>query len=413
MSKLYHLDCFTGIGGFHLAAKRCGFETIMASEIDPFNIKLIDRNLGLDNCGDISLAVCNRAEHPHALLAEDDIVPVERTGLTSLCYEDFMEGVVPWPDIVSGGFPCQDVSPANTRGCSVGINGKRSGLVREQLRILDALEVPFAVFENSKNLRTRGLAEILMELDGMGYIVEFETISAVPFGYPHYRHRMFIVAYKPFTQIAAKGVRIFEQVKASLPSEPEFKIPLLKNNEAAIKSAAILSEPKSVELRSKRINGLGNSVIPDIVESIYKVIAEHEQTSYSDFLAPLSDSLDFKPGTPEFSRIQDGQWCSVERDLFGGVLVKGVKMPTNGIVYGGRLYSSNENDPVLNPSTRKYEGLYYTLGRKDGNNNGNPSRANRPGGLGGLNGQLGGALNPDWCELFMGYPQGHTELRTA
>ena len=44
----------------------------------------------------------------------------------------------------------------------------------------------------------------------------------------------------------------------------------------------------------------------------------------------------------------------------------------------GILYSDGKNDPVLNVSTSAYKGLYYTLGRKDGNNNGNPSRANRP-----------------------------------
>jgi site-specific DNA-cytosine methylase len=135
---MHHLDLFTGIGGFHLAAMRCGFHTLCASEMDPYNCELIDRNLGLDNCGNIELAVIPRRMHPYSVI-EEDIVPVEITGITDLTIDDFMEEILPFSDIITGGFPCQDVSPANTMGNRNGIDGEQSSLEFEQLRIIEEL----------------------------------------------------------------------------------------------------------------------------------------------------------------------------------------------------------------------------------------------------------------------------------
>jgi DNA (cytosine-5)-methyltransferase 1 len=413
---LYHLDCFTGIGGFHLAAERNGMETICAMEIDPYNRKLIDRNLDLDNCGDIRLAVIRREDHPHTQLCwDEDIVPVEEFGETSLCIEDFEEGIVPYPDIGSGGFPCQDVSPANMTGCMVGIDGDKSGLVKEQLRIYEELMPPFAIFENSRNLNSRGLDYILAELNRLGYIVEYETISAVAFGFPHYRHRLYIVAYLPFTQIAQLGIRIFDEVREIAKETKGFNLPLLHEDPEGVKAAGTVENPKSIPLRTKRINGLGNAVIPAIPEAIFKVITKYEKETYHEnysinrwgkheYGKPITD-------VPKMLQLENGGWYGLERDLFDTEPAQVTKLPSRGFMANGVLYSDGKPDPVLNVSTSTYTGLYFTLGRKDGNNNGNPSRADRPGGLGGLNGQLCGALNPGWCEVFMGYPINHTKLK--
>lgn len=411
---LTHLDCFTGIGGFHIAAERCGIQTICAMEVDPYNRKLIDRNFDLDNCGDIQLAVIRREDHPHTKICwEEDIVPVEEFGETSLCIEDFDEGIVPFPDIGSGGFPCQNVSPANVTGCMIGIDGDKSGLVKEQLRIYEELMPPFAIFENSRNLNSRGLDYILAELDRLGYIVEYETISAVAFGFPHYRHRLYIVAYLPYTQIAQLGIRVFDEVRDIAKETKGFNLPLLHEDPEGIKAAGTVEDPKSIPLRTKRINGLGNAVVPAIPEAIFKVITRYEKETYHQnysidrwmkYNKPITDA-------PKMLECNDNAWYSLKRDLFDTNHEQVTKLPSRGFMANGVLYSDGKPDPVLNVSTSSYDGLYFTLGRKDGNNNGNPSRANRPGGLGGLNGQLGGALNPEWCESFMGFPIGHTKLK--
>jgi len=76
---------------------------------------------------------------------------------------------LPWRgaiDVISGGFPCQDISSA---GKKTGITGKRSGLWKEYLRIVDEVR-PYLVFaENSQSLRTRGLGTVIQDLTRLGY----------------------------------------------------------------------------------------------------------------------------------------------------------------------------------------------------------------------------------------------------
>ena len=68
-------------------------------------------------------------------------------------------------DIVSGGFPCQDISCA---GKGAGIDGERSGLWSEMARIIGEVRPKFAFVENSPMLVTRGLDRVLCDLAAMG-----------------------------------------------------------------------------------------------------------------------------------------------------------------------------------------------------------------------------------------------------
>lgn len=412
MERLKHLDLFTGIGGVYEGAKRNGFETIMTSEIDTYCTKLIDQ-LDLENAGDIRLTVIPRDEHPHAQRClEADVVPCEEDGITSLTIEDFMEGIVPYPDLASGGFPCVKVTSANIQECHLGIEGEHSDLVQEQLRIIDELQPPYAMFENSRYLNIRGLSYILAELDHMGYWVEYETISAAAFGYPHYRHRIFIVAYKPYTQIAQKGLRIFDGVREDARRCKGFCMPLLEEDPDRIRAEAIVENPKSIKNRSKRINGLGNAVVPDIAESITKPIALHEPESYCDnYSVDRTMKKEAETDLPKMLTLCGENWHDAKNTLPLYDEVPVTRLPTRGFMANGVLYSDGKIDPVLNVSTRKYSGLYYTLLKSDGNNNGNPSRKTRPSkSMGSLNGQIGGALDPEFCERLMGFKRGYTQL---
>lgn len=95
-------------------------------------------------------------------------------------------------DIVCGGFPCQDVSAAGKRA---GINGARSGLWREQARIVAEVRPRFVLVENVSALATRGLDVVVSDLGRLGYRVEARIISAADVGAPHRRARLFVVAY--------------------------------------------------------------------------------------------------------------------------------------------------------------------------------------------------------------------------
>ena len=100
----------------------------------------------------------------------------------------------PWKGIVnviSGGFPCQDISSA---GKGAGIEGKRSGLWKHMARIIGEVEPTFVYIENSPLLRTRGLGVVLQDLAKMGYDAEWGVLGAADVGANHKRSRIWIVA---------------------------------------------------------------------------------------------------------------------------------------------------------------------------------------------------------------------------
>jgi len=95
-------------------------------------------------------------------------------------------------DIVTGGFPCQDISCA---GKGAGIKGERSGLWSEFKRVIKESEPYFAFIENSPLLRTRGLVTILQDLASLGYDARWLVLGAGDLGFIHRRKRMWILAY--------------------------------------------------------------------------------------------------------------------------------------------------------------------------------------------------------------------------
>ena len=101
----------------------------------------------------------------------------------------------PWRgsvDVVSGGFPCQDISAA---GAGAGLDGKRSGLWVEMARIIGEVRPAFCFVENSPVLTSRGLGRVLGDLAALGYDAEWGVLGAADVGAPHQRDRIWIVAH--------------------------------------------------------------------------------------------------------------------------------------------------------------------------------------------------------------------------
>lgn len=115
-------------------------------------------------------------------------------------------------DILTGGFPCQDVSLAGKQAGMV--TGSRSGLWAEFLHAITVLRPKFVVIENVKGLlsasaghvgprpgvlgdefRLRALGVVLGQLSEIGYDAGWETVSATEAGLAHRRERVFILAY--------------------------------------------------------------------------------------------------------------------------------------------------------------------------------------------------------------------------
>jgi len=103
----------------------------------------------------------------------------------------------PWRgivDVVSGGFPCQDISSAGT---GEGVNGSRSGMWYHMARIISEVRPQYVFIENSPNLTRLGLNIVLSNLAEMGYDAEWGCISGKDLGAPCVRERLWIVAAKP------------------------------------------------------------------------------------------------------------------------------------------------------------------------------------------------------------------------
>ena len=168
---LQYLDLFSGIGGFHLAASQAGwtFENTYHSEIDDYANRVYQRHF------------------PKSRL----LGGIE--GIDGQSLRSRHQG--PW--LLTGGFPCQDVSCA---GQGAGLDGERSGLFFEMLRVIDELRPEIVVCENVRALTYRGLDRVLQSLASIGYDAEWQVISARAFGAPHLRERLWIVAYP---QVAA------------------------------------------------------------------------------------------------------------------------------------------------------------------------------------------------------------------
>jgi DNA (cytosine-5)-methyltransferase 1 len=94
-------------------------------------------------------------------------------------------------DIIYGGFPCQDIS---TAGAGAGLEGKRSGLFFEILRLADEVRPSFVFLENVPAIRTRGLERVIEEFSIRGYDCRWRMLSAAEVGAPHLRNRWFLLA---------------------------------------------------------------------------------------------------------------------------------------------------------------------------------------------------------------------------
>jgi DNA (cytosine-5)-methyltransferase 1 len=153
---------FAGIGGIELGLASAGHETSLVCEIEPTARAVLDR-------------------HFPDVDKHDDVTTLK----------DLPKGT----DLLVGGFPCQDLSQA---GKTVGIDGMRSGLVRDALRLAEKRKVPWLLLENVPFMlqlgRGRALDVIVTALEDLGYAWAYRVVDARAFGLPQRRERVFIVA---------------------------------------------------------------------------------------------------------------------------------------------------------------------------------------------------------------------------
>jgi DNA (cytosine-5)-methyltransferase 1 len=126
----------------------------------------------------------------------------------------------PWRgivDVVSGGFPCQDISAA---GKGAGIDGERSGMWAHMARIVREVEPRYVFVENSSMLTSRGLGRVLGDLAAMGYDARWGVLGAVHAGAHHRRERIWIVANAKGYGSARGRIHYRDELQAFCRKEP-------------------------------------------------------------------------------------------------------------------------------------------------------------------------------------------------
>jgi len=158
------LALFAGAGGGILGGKLLGWRTVCAVEWEPYPASVLcaRQNDGLLPPFPIWDDVQTFDGHP-------------------------WRGVV---DVISGGFPCQDISAA---GKGAGIDGKRSGMWGHMARVVGEVRPRYVFVENSPMLVTRGLERVLSDLTALGYDTKWTVMGAADVGANHQRDRIWIV----------------------------------------------------------------------------------------------------------------------------------------------------------------------------------------------------------------------------
>jgi DNA (cytosine-5)-methyltransferase 1 len=275
-----HGSLFSGIGGFDLGFERAGIRTVWQVEIDAHCRKVLARHF----------PDAQRFEDVRECCGIDCLDPGRwRDGEPPCERKHYLRPV----DIISGGFPCQDISNAGKRA---GIDGERSGLWSEYARIIRELRPRFVVVENVAALLGRGMERVLGDLAACGYDAEWDCIPASSFGAPHSRDRVWIVAYpkqgrlstdllesrRAFMQ-GAEGAKKFwkrrglhepaGQSGVWVDAAPETRVAADAWTDAPCEPL-ILGIPDGISGRVDRLRGLGNAIVPQIAEWIGRRIVE-------------------------------------------------------------------------------------------------------------------------------------------
>lgn len=238
------LDLFSGIGGFSLGLERTGgFQTVAFCEIDPFCRQVL-------------------AKHWPEVPIHDDIRTLNA---------DWLAETGAWPDVICGGFPCQDLSYA---GKGAGLAGERSGLWREYARLIGEIRPQYVLVENVAALLGRGLGDVLGDLAALGYDAEWSCVSACAMGATHMRDRLFVVAYpnsvdgRPRVRdTIAQSVRQIQTIDR-FQSARAGQLTRMENPSELYRGAHGL--PNGMD----RNHALGNAVVPQIPELIGRAILQ-------------------------------------------------------------------------------------------------------------------------------------------
>lgn len=251
MGKLKVLDLFSGIGGFAYGLEQTGlYETVAFCEWDKKCQAVLDKHWPLvPKFSNIANLVCFDPE----------------------TLTDVQEGLVvnSRVDVITGGFPCQDISLA---GKGAGLEGERSGYWKHYKRLIQDIKPKGAIIENVSALRNRGLDQVLQDLNEIGYDAEWHCITASHLGATHQRDRIWIVAYsRSFGREGFKPLECLSPFGQGWESRKEnlqqiYSNPFGRSN--SIPQPLLRGVDVRLAGRMDRLKQVGNSVYWPIVEQL-------------------------------------------------------------------------------------------------------------------------------------------------
>jgi len=191
----------------------------------------------------------------------------------------------PWRgkvDIVTGGFPCQDISAV---GKGDGLEGERSGLWKEMARVIREVGPRFVFVENSPMLTSRGLGTVLGDLASMGFNAEWGVLGHDEFGGQHRRERIWIVAYsdkKSFQSLVERQSKSIKRWKTQQRGESwvNFVVGDDGTTPPSWGGGGQNTDPRPVMRRSgdgvadgvDRIAAIGNGQVPRVAAAAWEIL---------------------------------------------------------------------------------------------------------------------------------------------
>ncbi len=240
------LALFAGAGGGILGGKLLGWRTVCAVEWEPYPAGVLAQRQN------------DKVLEPFPIW--DDVQTFDGNP---------WRGIV---DVVSGGFPCQDISSA---GKGAGIDGERSGMWKHMARIISEIRPGFVFVENSPLLVSRGLATVLADLASMGFDAEWGVIGAHHAGLLHERERIWILAYAK----SVNGWSKPENFGNGFAWAGREKFAETAENDWVDVATEFCGMVDGVAHRLDKLHAIGNGQVPRVAAAAFAILAEQLMTA--------------------------------------------------------------------------------------------------------------------------------------
>ena len=186
-------------------------------------------------------------------------------------------------DVVSGGFPCQDIS---VNGTGTGIEGERSGLWGHMARIIREVQPRYAFMENSPALTGRGLHRVLGDLAEMGFDAEWGCISAGQLGAHHERERIWILAANAALSRREENVQSGDGQEVSMPRRDSS---VWRPKRWERDRSDVERTTDGVANRMERLTAIGNGQVPAVAATAFHILRGRLTEQINGACGPAQD----------------------------------------------------------------------------------------------------------------------------